>query len=361
MTVKDLIEFGAVLVHPQGEGQPEYLPLKNLVDYIKEQVKQAEESGPDPDPKGSPTAQEMIKLLGKGVNLAALEAPNEGDWGVTLEADDFVKAKQAGFQHIRLPVRWDNKLQNGTIRADWMKRVTWCLDQAKANGLRVMLNVHHYGGLMADPVGQRPVFVSIWTQIAEAFKNRPDGELCFEILNEPNNKAQGEALNTLMADGLAAIRKSNPTRVVVIGHWTNNGLHIAPAFRAPSDNRLILECHCYTDDAGWGGHWTHQGFNNENKNQPWTTKEAGKKFIIDNMNAVDNWARTRNIPVHLGEFGTTVHCPQNDRMEYLSFVRSEAEKRGWSWAVWVDRSDVFGLRTKNQAFPPHVRQALGLT
>src|SRR5258708_5592969 len=45
--------------------------------------------------------------LRRGMNLGnALDAPNEGAWGVVLGASDFVAARQAGFDHVRLPVRF---------------------------------------------------------------------------------------------------------------------------------------------------------------------------------------------------------------------------------------------------------------
>ena len=37
----------------------------------------------------------------------ALEAPNEGDWGYTIRAEDLETIKAAGFDTVRLPVRWD--------------------------------------------------------------------------------------------------------------------------------------------------------------------------------------------------------------------------------------------------------------
>src|SRR6476660_3181157 len=47
------------------------------------------------------------KALGRGVNFGnALEAPNEGEWGMKLEADFFVKIKAAGFDHVRVPTKW---------------------------------------------------------------------------------------------------------------------------------------------------------------------------------------------------------------------------------------------------------------
>src|SRR5262245_45593506 len=45
--------------------------------------------------------------LGRGMNLGnALEAPQEGEWGVRLRAEYFSAIKKAGFTTIRLPVRW---------------------------------------------------------------------------------------------------------------------------------------------------------------------------------------------------------------------------------------------------------------
>ena len=37
----------------------------------------------------------------------ALEAPNEGDWGYTIREKDLEAIKAAGFDTVRLPVRWD--------------------------------------------------------------------------------------------------------------------------------------------------------------------------------------------------------------------------------------------------------------
>lgn len=47
------------------------------------------------------------KRLGRGVNLGnALEAPAEGDWGVTLEAEYFQLIAEQGFDSVRIPIRW---------------------------------------------------------------------------------------------------------------------------------------------------------------------------------------------------------------------------------------------------------------
>src|SRR4051794_8716134 len=47
------------------------------------------------------------QALGRGVNFGnALEAPNEGDWGVKIEDEFFAKIKAAGFDHVRVPTKW---------------------------------------------------------------------------------------------------------------------------------------------------------------------------------------------------------------------------------------------------------------
>jgi endoglucanase len=64
-------------------------------------------NGEPASPQDDPAAA-AAKSLGRGVNFAALEAPNEGQWGTRLSATWFARAKEAGFATVRLPVRWSN-------------------------------------------------------------------------------------------------------------------------------------------------------------------------------------------------------------------------------------------------------------
>src|SRR5262249_49101384 len=50
----------------------------------------------------------------RGVNLGnALEAPNEGDWGYKIETDHLSAIAAAGFDGIRIPVKWDGAEAQG--------------------------------------------------------------------------------------------------------------------------------------------------------------------------------------------------------------------------------------------------------
>src|SRR5207249_4998810 len=114
------------------------------------------------------------KKLGRGINLGnALEAPKEGEWGVKLEAEYFQTIKKAGFETVRLPVRWSAHAQAEapyTIDPKFAGRVDWAIDQALANKLNIIVNVHHYGEVDADPDRHLPRLAGLWEQIAARCK-----------------------------------------------------------------------------------------------------------------------------------------------------------------------------------------------
>ena len=51
--------------------------------------------------------------LGRGVNLGnALEAPSEGSWGLYLKEEYFKDIAEAGFDSVRVPIRWSKAGMN---------------------------------------------------------------------------------------------------------------------------------------------------------------------------------------------------------------------------------------------------------
>ena len=46
--------------------------------------------------------------LGKGVNMGNMfEAPSEGEWDNPFRDDSFQRIADLGFDHVRIPIRWD--------------------------------------------------------------------------------------------------------------------------------------------------------------------------------------------------------------------------------------------------------------
>jgi hypothetical protein len=96
------------------------------------------------------------RRLGRGINLGnALEAPTEGEWGVTLQAEYFLLIRQRGFDSVRIPVRWSSHAAATppfTIEPRFLARVEWAVDQALKNDLLVVLNVHQTMNCTSRPM-----------------------------------------------------------------------------------------------------------------------------------------------------------------------------------------------------------------
>ena len=122
--------------------------------------------------------------LGRGINLGnVLEAPNEGEWGVVLKAEWFTFIKNAGFNSVRIPIKWSAHTIDEdpfTINEEFFSRVDWAIEQALKNDLMVIINMHHYDEIFVTPAQESEKFLSIWEQISLRYKNQPK-ELLFEI------------------------------------------------------------------------------------------------------------------------------------------------------------------------------------
>ncbi len=278
------------------------------------------------------------KALGRGMNLGnALEAPREGAWGVTLEAGYFKTIKAAGFQTVRVPVNWAahaGKDAPYTLDPAFAARVDWVLDQAAANGLNAILNVHHYGEMDKEPDKHLPRLVALWTQIAARYKDRP-ASVVFEMLNEPHDKLVEAKWNDAIPPVLKAIRASNPTRPVVVGPAFWNAVWALPKLTLPDDPHLILTVHYYDPFP-----FTHQGAEFADaktralKDIKWSGTDAEVKALRERFDKAQAWAKEHKRPVHLGEFGVYHKADMASRAAWTAAVAREAEARGWSWAYW---------------------------
>ena len=327
----------------------------------------------------SPQACAAAHALGRGINLGnALDAPREGDWGLSL-SPALVDQAARHFDTVRLPVRWSNHASaDGEAQLDegFARRVDAVVDQLLATGIWVILDLHHYtqltGGSAAtrhprefavdDPVVEQRL-VNLWRQIAARYRGRSP-KLLFELLNEPQGSGEdaslgGERWNRLAARTLAAVRETNPTRVVLIGPDDWNHPRGLARLRLPADRHLIVTFHSYDPFE-----FTHQGV-------PWRQPvlpqgvrccdEAQRQLLRQALDSASAWSRARGVPLFLGEFGAYREAPMASRAAYAQLVREEAEARDIGWAWWEFASDFSPVwdAAKQQWVEP-IRQALGV-
>src|SRR5947209_4360862 len=204
-------------------------------------------AAPADDPAADAFA--VNRALGRGVNFGnALEAPRAGAWGMELKEEYFAAVQKAGFQSVRIPIKWSAHAAPEppyAIDRAFAERVDWAIGQALSRGLAVVINAHHYDEVDKEPDAHEARLVGLWKQIAERYKGQPE-RVVFELLNEPNSKLTDERWNRMTGPLLAAVRATNPRRAVGIGPGNWNNVNNIDKLRLPDDDRwLIATVHYY--------------------------------------------------------------------------------------------------------------------
>ncbi|WDQ14658.1 glycoside hydrolase family 5 protein [Rhodopirellula sp. P2] len=289
--------------------------------------------------KTSAFFRSQTPFFGRGVNIGnTLEAPREGDWGPRLEAKHLDQIQQAGFDSIRVPVRWSTHASKTTpyrIDPQFMQRVQWVVDEALRRDLKVMINIHHYEGLYANPEQHHERFLELWRQIADAFAGAPD-ELVFEVLNEPHENLDAGKWNRLLTDTLPIIREKHPTRTIVVGPANFNSIDALQFLKLPEDRaNLVATFHYYSPFQ-----FTHQGaswLGEESKRwkgTTWTGTPEQQKAVRNDLDRALRWSVENEVPIYLGEFGAYQEADMESRNQWTRFVADEAIKRRIGIAYW---------------------------
>lgn len=344
-----------------------------------------------PPPVG--TASEPVPGFMRGINLGnALDAPSEGAWGVTLEPSHFAMAKAAGLDHVRLPVRFSAHADLKapfTIEEAWLKRVDWAIDQAAEHGLSIIIDLHHYEELMKKPSEHAERLVGLWRQIAERYKGKP-ASVAFELINEPCNELKPEFLNPITQRTLAAVRASNPTRLVFVDSFFWASADQLKNLELPRDPNLVPSFHDYqpilfthqgmpwmtaefqtpgivfpgppaapltplpaAQQTGWVSTW----FSSYNS-APISENANGPKAIFDYFKIVEEYVKSTGRRVYMGEFGVSDNVDAKSRESWLRIVRQEAEKRHIGWALWDDGGRFRAMNVKQGDWVAPIRAGL---
>lgn len=274
----------------------------------------------------------------RGVNFGnALEAPNEGDWGVTIEDEYFKLLKEARFTSIRVPTKWSAHAaptEPYKIYDAFFRRIDWIVKKAIENELTIILNIHHYDEIFTEPENHKARFLALWEQIATHYQNYPAG-LIFEILNEPHDKLTPKLWNQYLVEALQVIRKTNPERNVVIGTANWGGIGSLNELVIPaSDKHLIVTVHYYNPFQ-----FTHQGAewvdgSNAWMGTLWSGTAAERQAVDNDLNLAVAFGKKNNVPIYLGEFGSYNKADIRSRERWTAYVARQAEAKDISWTYW---------------------------
>lgn len=280
-------------------------------------------------------------MLKRGINLGnhfeSTPKPNEEfpnpmqDWYCDT-------ISRLGFDHIRLPVKWDAHTDddNGfTINGRFAEMIGQTVDRFLACGLSIVLNIHHFREAMDDPKGNQQKIYAIWEQLARRYRDYPK-ELIFEVMNEPTWKADANDWNEVQNNTVALIRKTNPTRKIMIGGIDYTGLMALDKLVPPEgDANLIASFHYYfpLEFTHQGAHWSPSY--RDLKDIKWEGRPEQVADVYDGIrqHAVA-WSQRYGIPMNLGEFGALSTADMESRARYTRCVRTACEEMGISWTYW---------------------------
>lgn len=315
---------------------------------------------PRPAAPASPDAFEQIKRLGRGVNILGYDPIWDGFPGARFKEKHFKLIREAGFQSVRINLHALQRMDPAAgfkLDESWLRTLDWAVKNALANGLMVVLDLHNYNDVAADPAGFKPRLLAFWEQVGGRYKDAPDSVL-FEVLNEPNGRLTPALWKEWLAEALAVIRRTNPTRTVVVGPPFWNGIdHLAELALPASDRNLIVTVHYYEPFT-----FTHQG-------APWSPEtvrfsgvtwgsEAERKRLRDDFARVQKWSEAERRPILLGEFGAYEKGPMESRARYTDAVARAAESLGWAWAYWQFDSDFIVYDIDRDRWVEPIKQAL---
>ena len=267
------------------------------------------------------------------------------NWSNPIQDEWFQAVKDAGFQSIRMPVRWNQTALHEppyTLQAARVEGVKRHVKIANGLGMPVVINQHHFNELYDNPEKYMAAFYGIWENIAEEFKDFDNDSLIFEILNESRGKS--DAVLAQMTDSaIKIIRKTNPGRTIMIdpGNWGK--FEQMDAFADIKDSNIIIDGHYYEPYS-----YSHKGHSSEcSKGELWKSNDQDAILkIASDLKSYVNMAKRifpgkdgTHIPLNIGEFGASSRCEaegQDDanRAMYIKAIVQTANQLGYSWHIW---------------------------
>ena len=282
--------------------------------------------------------------LKKGINMAV----GYGEVDHYLDEKYIKLVKNAGFDHVRLPVSGKALEEGGEQLWDYMGQEC---ERYLSFGLTPMLDMHGYYDINEEPRKQWENFLSLWERLA-AYLSDMDNRVVFELLNEPGLALDYKLLNELQNEAIKRIRKTNPTRLLAAATTHANTIENLHHLELPeNDLNIFVTIHDYTpmkfthQGAGWMKGYERDGI-------VWGTPEE-RQYLEARYNLVTAWSQLNKRHIHLGEFGVLRAADISERTKWTEFMRNLCEERGFGWCYW-EFWHGFGIYSKKKIGRAHV-------
>jgi endoglucanase len=334
------------------------------------------------DSKAHAQAGEPLPKLKKGINFSNWLANARRQ---PMFERDFAQVRQAGFDHIRLPVNPDeygfifDENRKGPPKIDFTLMDS-AIALANAQGMAVILDVHP-SGRFKDTLQKnqwaQTQFVEMWEAIAKHYENSSPKQLVFELLNEPQYYREEKNWQALAEKTAQAIRATGDKHLLVVAGARGSSIDGLLLMKPLADKRILYSFHDYEPYI-----ITHlgvrKGFENKSvkdfdhlpypstqavkdasayapnaKNPPQAAQELedykqqkwDARQVAGRIRLAAQWGEDNGVPVTCGEFGVLrTHADAQTRYGWMGDMRKALEKENIPWQVW-DYADLFSITT----------------
>ena len=157
-----------------------------------------------------------------------------------------------GMDHIRLGFdQITVETSPGTGREEVLQHIDDFIEWCTGCGMNIVLNMHKAVGnycdiatsaILAEDEKLQAGFIACWEMLERRWHNKP--EIVFELLNEITHQ-DPNLCNAFMAKAVAAIRRLNPARRLVIGAHNWNSPSGLSSLKVYDDPNVIYTFHFY--------------------------------------------------------------------------------------------------------------------
>lgn len=312
------------------------------------------------------SAMDLVKDMKVGWNLGnTLESTGgETGWGNPVTTRKMIdEIKKAGFNTVRIPVRWDEHYidANYTIDPTYMARVEIVANYALANDMYAIINIHH-NKIQGEMDQEHKAAVinegsTVWNQIADHFKDYSD-KLIFDTINEPRHEEDWtgkteyyNVVNEYNAKILPVIRATggnNEKRLVMMPTYcAASDYDKVSAMVVPKDDNVAVSIHAYLP--------YNFALNDADGSQS-TFGDADKAYLDKVFRLLDKTFKQKGIPVVIGEFAATDKNNLQDRVNFSKYYSQLAASYGMPCAWWDNGNS--GITSKNNAMTLFNRRTL---
>lgn len=326
-----------------------------------------------------------------GVNLShwlSQNNPGRPYAAAWFDEEDVAWIGAHGYDHIRITI--DGRLwlkPDGSLDLAAIEPFDRALAWVKQHRLAAILDMHFLPGADFNDGGrEKQAFTDravqaraadLWRKVAARYAG--EGEyLRFEVLNEPvaDDNAQVNVFNRSM---LAAIRESNPTRIVYLPCNRYNSFKTLVDLEVPEDANVAITVHFYEpfvfthQRASWSGFADNMpavpfpgivpDLTNYVAADHHSLKLSGTELSVARdidapFAAVAEWAKTKapGREIYLGEFGVYRTADARSLENWVLAVRAACARHDIGWCVW-DYQGGFAVRDP-QGNATAVHQAL---